>query len=1021
MSSSCKSDPESLNKSPSRRRLSSMSRHVTFWSAKSEQDLQSQDNEQHKAVDNRPRRYIESRRTHPLSAWKFYCYLVTWCVPPRLMRLCGMKTKERQMAWREKVGLMSVIVYAGVVVTYLTFGLSGSLCNYSQRRVRNTDVSERQIIVHGRAFDYTPVDNTSFLDISSDSLFGPKRYGGKDASFMFQNVNGNCREFITGANKSSIPMDSYMNLAWYFPCEVLPLDITTDDSVLSFSTANCHLDTASRDRFYMLRAYSEVYYTWDEVMKSDFSNDTERLVVFNGDVLDLSLLDWLMHDDLDVAPYIQDLRMADLQGYDISVLMNTNYERRVGKCLAEIIKVGEIDSKTVGCIAADVVLYVALGLILMIIFSKFLVACYFHWAIAKKQGATRLDNKSMQLHSKAIEDWSRDIGTRVPPSSHPALNGTSKKSMASYLEDKVNNLTVRKPLLLNDGQPIDKSGNTRARDKSGEEFTTMGMQEAYYREVTDGTILEQDTLDPSLVFPLTVLQPSPFYKPFDFPLIHTLCLVTCYSEDETGLRTTLDSLATTDYPNSHKLLLVICDGRIKGSGNKMTTPDIVLGMVEDLMVPRDKVKACSYVAVASGAKRHNMAKVYSGFYKYNPETVPDGSRQHVPIVVIVKCGTEEEELSAKPGNRGKRDSQIILMSFLQKITMNERMTELDYNILKGIWSVTGLMADQYEAVLMVDADTKVFPDSLTHMVSELVRSPEIMGLCGETKIANKRESFITAIQVFEYYISHHQIKAFESVFGTVTCLPGCFSIYRIKSPRGASGEWVPILANPDICDMYADNNVVTLHKKNLLLLGEDRYLTSLMLKTFPKRKLIFVPKAACKTVVPASFSVLLSQRRRWINSTVHNLFELVLVPGMCGTFCFSMQFVVIIELIGTLVLPLAICFTLYVICIAIFSPVMPTMTLLLLALILGLPGVLVLAIVSSISYIGWLLVYLLALPLWNLVLPLYAFWKFDDFSWGDTRKVAGDNGKHDHDDDYQNFEHSMIQMMTWRQFKREGY
>jgi chitin synthase len=40
--------------------------------------------------------------------------------------------------------------------------------------------------------------------------------------------------------------------------------------------------------------------------------------------------------------------------------------------------------------------------------------------------------------------------------------------------------------------------------------------------------------------------------------------------------------------------------------------------------------------------------------------------------------------------------------------------------------------------------------------------------------------------------------------------------------------------------------------------------------------------------------------------------ELVLVRDLCGTFCFSMQFVVFIDLIGTLVLPAAIAFTIYV-------------------------------------------------------------------------------------------------------------
>jgi chitin synthase len=124
---------------------------------------------------------------------------------------------------------------------------------------------------------------------------------------------------------------------------------------------------------------------------------------------------------------------------------------------------------------------------------------------------------------------------------------------------------------------------------------------------------------------------------------------------------------------------------------------------------------------------------------------------------------------------------------------------------------------------------------------------------------------------------------------TVRIWPQSSLISGIKAPKGEAGYFVPILANPDVVSRYQENIVDTLHKKNLLLLGEDRYLSTLMLKTFPHRKQIFVPQAVCKTVVPDSFKVLLSQRRRWINSTVHNLMELFLVRDLCGTFCFSMQ------------------------------------------------------------------------------------------------------------------------------------
>lgn len=272
--------------------------------------------------------------------------------------------------------------------------------------------------------------------------------------------------------------------------------------------------------------------------------------------------------------------------------------------------------------------------------------------------------------------------------------------------------------------------------------------------------------------------------------------------------------------------------------------------------------------------------------------------------------------------------------------------------------------------------------------------------------------------VFEYYISHHMTKAFESMFGGVTCLPGCFSMYRIKAPKGDSGFWVPILANPDIVEHYSENVVDTLHKKNLLLLGEDRYLTTLMLKTFPKRKNMFCPQAVCKTVVPDTFRVLLSQRRRWINSTIHNLAELVLVRDLCGTFCFSMQFVVGMELAGTLVLPAAISFTLYLI----IASIIPhhtntTVSLVLLAFVLGLPLILIVITSRKWAYVGWMLIYLLSLPIWNGILPAYAFWHFDDFSWGQTRKVDGD--KAETGDKEGEFDSTHIVMKRWAEFERE--
>ena len=46
------------------------------------------------------------------------------------------------------------------------------------------------------------------------------------------------------------------------------------------------------------------------------------------------------------------------------------------------------------------------------------------------------------------------------------------------------------------------------------------------------------------------------------------------------------------------------------------------------------------------------------------------------------------------------------------------------------------------------------------------------------------------------------------------------------------------------------------------------------------------------------------------------------------------------------------------------------------------------------QFILWLVIYtIIGLPIYTVILPLYAFWNFDNFSWGTTRKV-NDNELH---------------------------
>jgi chitin synthase len=928
-----------------------------------------------------------------ITAWEVYCNIITFPFFKPVLRMMGLVRPEQQKAWREKIGMLSIILYLTVFVGFFTFGFGSSVCNNTLPRMHFSSIPHDAVVIRGVTFNisrfshHPPIPQLHQI-VRTSQVHGKKKItfslspgshttlldyaGGKDASLLFQphlTDKSSCNGLISYSNNSHHIVDP-PELAQYYPCVALNLDGTFvsplapdqrykrfSSKVPSFSIEfrdSCHLSPSPKNNYYALPKIKDVYYSWKDI---DATN--RPIVVYLSHVIDLSRLKLLKNVVLQEPLQSIMTNAAKIKGQDISALISANSQsQQAGNCLIELAKIGVIESESVGCITAHIVLYLSMAFIVLIMLVKFVFALYFEWFMSWRLG-DGFQNLPFLTTTSTLKRACSSISTTV------------RKMRCPILKDYNNN---------------------RCRPVIGENITP--------------------NYEPKRAF---ALENEPFY---------TLLLVTCYSESQAGIRNTLDSLATCTYPNDHKLIIVICDGLITGSENQKSTPEIVLSMMERLIVPENETLLQSYVAVATGGRRYNTAKAYAGFYKYDDSTVPRAQQVDIPMVCIVKYGDtwERETEGIKPGNRGKRDSQVLLMAFLQKLMFNERMCDLENYMYLLIWQLVGRDVMEYETILMVDADTKIQPDSLGHLVKCMMKDSDIMGLCGETQIINKWESWVTMIQVFEYFISHHLTKSFESVFGGVTCLPGCFSLYRIKAQKGPRGYWVPILVNPDIVERYGENEVTSLHKKNLLLLGEDRYLSTLMLKTFPTRKQIFIPQAKCKTIVPSEFRVLLDQRRRWINSTVHNLLELVVVRDLCGVFCLSMQCVILIELLGTLTLPAALAFTVYMLVRAIVVRPVPLFPLLMLALIIGLPGLLILVTAHEWKYVLWMFIYLLSLPVWNFVLPLNAFWKFDDFRWGTTRLITTEAGNlrqdqvqsAERDEEHADFDKSRVCKMNFK-------
>ena len=192
-----------------------------------------------------------------------------------------------------------------------------------------------------------------------------------------------------------------------------------------------------------------------------------------------------------------------------------------------------------------------------------------------------------------------------------------------------------------------------------------------------------------------------------------ICLVTAYTEGAESLAQTIDSIADLKYDDKRKLIFVVSDGMIIGSGNDRPTPRIVLDILG--VDPNHDPEPRAYQSLGEGAKQFNMAKVYSGLYEVR-------GRQ-VPFVVVVKIGGPAERV--KPGNRGKRDSQLVLMRYLNRVHFNSDMTPLELELFGTMRDVIGVHPSFYEYVLMVDADTVLEGFALNRMVSSMVHDAKV--------------------------------------------------------------------------------------------------------------------------------------------------------------------------------------------------------------------------------------------------------------------------------------------------------
>lgn len=223
----------------------------------------------------------------PKNAWMVYCYFLTICIPNWMLKSVGGKrTPEAQRAWREKIGIVSIVLSLMGAVGYLTFGFTQTVCGQQPLKIKGGEVRSDSLVINGFDYDFgrwnhPAVSGADGFNGSTNPLYMDNwMAGGMDASFLFQNVNQRCLNVITPATNSGIRHSGNL-MAWYFPCNLHSQFGTSDQSPYNLTGittgTNCHTSDTARDQFNAIVPTAEVYYTWDQIR-----NESRNLAVYKS-------------------------------------------------------------------------------------------------------------------------------------------------------------------------------------------------------------------------------------------------------------------------------------------------------------------------------------------------------------------------------------------------------------------------------------------------------------------------------------------------------------------------------------------------------------------------------------------------------------------------------------------------------------------------------------------------------------------------------------------------------------------
>lgn len=242
-------------------------------------------------------------------------------------------------------------------------------------------------------------------------------------------------------------------------------------------------------------------------------------------------------------------------------------------------------------------------------------------------------------------------------------------------------------------------------------------------------------------------------------------VVPCYNESKAEVMATVESLHSQTKLDQHrKLLIVFCDGHVKGAGESMTTADMLL---EDLFAPS---KDCTV------ARQQRFESAYRSWTGVQVSvTCQWGEYKGLPYLVI-----------NKDINRGKRDTLIALRSLLYAYNRarpaEETIFSAEFLSTFG-QDIAGADVRQFDFIVGTDADTTFSAEATANLIAKVREEPNTVGVSGVIRVAFRHGTawrFWSLYQNAEYLRAQALRRTHQSeVTHKVTCLPGACQILKV--------------------------------------------------------------------------------------------------------------------------------------------------------------------------------------------------------------------------------------------------